>query len=309
MAGHAFEARLMAILADSARRSSSRRAVMPLPNIGIVAVTLSIAAVQPSPPASRMQTPASRIQSPAQLPILRNLVPITRVPASHDEHVVRAPASRDSARNAAPMRMPPAPIDTPRPSDTAPINLLPLGPVSTDSTFDVLFSGIALTQEQATQAHALLDSLQAAQLTQTTSIMKRLQESMPQRQALQARLDSTLLALPANAADVATLRSRLPQPLARGGDLGTARYMRFFDGIALSPDQEAAARAAILKFQQDARALNPRPEPPILGIRRNPTRVVMQPPSDSAFLTLVSSDADRATLQSRISVANPPPPN
>ena len=33
----------------------------------------------------------------------------------------------------------------------------------------------------------------------------------------------------------------------------------------------------------------------------------MQPPSDSAFLTLVSSDADRATLQSRISVVNPPP--
>jgi hypothetical protein len=188
-----------------------------------------------------------------------------------------------------------------------PINLPPPGPVSTDSLFETLFTGISLTQEQTTQAHLLLASLQAAQLTQTTNTMARFQESMPQRQALLSQLDSTLLALPTNAADVATLRSRLPQPLARGGDFGTARYMRFFDGIALSPDQEAAARAAILKFQQDARALNPRPEPPILGIRRNPTRVVMQPPSDSAFLTLVSSDTDRATLQSRISVANPPP--
>jgi len=32
----------------------------------------------------------------------------------------------------------------------------------------------------------------------------------------------------------------------------------------------------------------------------------MRPPSDSVFMAIVSSDADRATLQSRISVAIPP---
>jgi hypothetical protein len=312
IAGHAFEARLMTILADSARRSSSRGALMPLPIIGIGALALSIAAVQPSPRASRMKPPASRAQSPAQPLILRDQVSITRVPASHatsDEHVVRELASSGSSRDAAPARVSPAAIDTPRPSGTARIATLPLGPVSTDSTFEVLFSGIALTQSQATRAHALLDSLRAAQLTQTTNTMIRLQESLPQRRVLFAQFDSTLLTLPANAADVATLRSRLPQPVAPDGRIGElgAGYERLFDGIALSPDQEAAARAAILKFQQDIRALNPRPEPPIVGIRRNPTRVMLRPVSDSAFAALISSDADRATLRSHINVVNPQP--
>lgn len=304
IAGHAFEARLMAILADSARRSSSRRALTAFPIIGIVALTLSIAAVQPSPSASRMRLPASGIQSPVQRPILRDQIRFTRVPASHTQSVRPQPrrvvdnesASRDSARNAAPMRIPPAPIDTAR------IHLPPVGPVSTDSPFDVLFSGIALTQQQATQAHALLDSLQAAQLTQTTNTMKRRQEVMSMHPALQAHLDSALLVLPTNATDVATLRSRLTQALP-----GDGLYSRLFDGIAMSSDQEAAARAAIVEFQQNTRALMPPPEPPILGIRRNPTRVMLRPASDSAVRALLSSDADRATLQSRINVVNPPP--
>jgi hypothetical protein len=194
-----------------------------------------------------------------------------------------------------------------------PTNSSPLGLLSTDSLFETLFSGISLTQEQATQALVLLASLQAAQLAQTTNTMKRLQESLPQRQALYGQFDSTLLTLPTNGADVATLRSRLPQPVAPDGRIGElgAGYDRLFAGIALPPDKEAQARAAILRFQQDIRALNPRPEPPILGIRRNPTRVMLRPASDSAFLALLSSDADRATLQSRINVVNPPsrPPN
>ena len=59
--------------------------------------------------------------------------------------------------------------------------------------------------------------------------------------------------------------------------------------------------------QQDVRAVMGRPVPPILGVRRNPTRVIMRPASDSAFPALMSSDVDRAVLQSRINVANPPP--
>src|SRR5262249_9100639 len=148
-----------------------------------------------------------------------------------------------------------------------------------------------------TQARSLLDSLQASQLALTTTITKRRQEVVP---VLQPHLDSVLLALPTNATDVETLRSRLTQTLP-----GDGLYSRLFDGIAMSSDHEAAARAAILKFQQDVRTVMGQPEPPILGVRRNPTRVIMRPASDSLFLALVSSEADRSMLQSRINVANP----
>ena len=184
-----------------------------------------------------------------------------------------------------------------------PINLRPPAALSTDSLFPTLFSGISLTPERATQARALLDGLRSAQTARMTNILVRFNETMPQRQALLAKLDSALVALLPNQGDVATLRPRLPQ-VRSGGD---RLYSRLFDGIAMSAEQEAAARAAIRRFYQDARALMPPLEPPLLGVRRNPTRVVMRPSSDSAFLALVSSDADRAMLQSRISIANPPP--
>src|SRR5262249_6851936 len=156
------------------------------------------------------------------------------------------------------------------------------------------FRGISLTEDQATQAHALLLNLQAAQQAQNTTMMQRRQDALAMNPSVRAYLESALLALPTNATDVETLRPRVAQAFP-----GDGLYSQRFDGIAMSPDQEAAARAAIVQFQRETRPLMPRPEPPVLGIRRNPTRVVLRSPSDSAFMALVSSDADRATLLSR----------
>src|SRR5262249_23524416 len=156
--------------------------------------------------------------------------------------VVRMRVSDDSSRSAAPTRIPTTTTAMPPQRDTTvkfpnqvvarPINLPATGPLSTDSLFETLFDGISLTHEQTTQARSLLDSLQASQLALTTTITKRRQEVVP---VLQPHLDSVLLALPTNATDVETLRSRLTQTLP-----GDGLYSRLFDGIAMSSDHEAA---------------------------------------------------------------------
>jgi beta-lactamase regulating signal transducer with metallopeptidase domain len=297
------EGRLVAILDPERHRAALTRRAIGAWAASLLLAAMCIGAVVPVPrtrsaPVGRPTRQRSKVDTAA-----------VSAPTRRSDVVDRRRASGDSSRPAAPMRVLTTPIDTPRQRERAvqsaqvaprPIDLAAPGPprLSTDSLFETLFGGISLTQEQATRARALLDSLQASQLTQTALTVKRLKEVTPR---LQPHLDSVLLALPTNATDVETLRSRLTQPLP-----GDGLYSRLFDGIAMSSDQEAAARAAILQFQNDRRALMPPLEPPILGIRRNPTRVVMRPPSDSAFMALVSSDADRATLKSRVSVAIPP---
>jgi hypothetical protein len=84
-----------------------------------------------------------------------------------------------------------------------------------------------------------------------------------------------------------------------------ATFHRLFDGITLSTEQEATARDLITRTQQDLQAITLPPPPqhlvwrPVIGV------VVMQAESESALAALLTNDADRATLQSRISVAAP----
>src|SRR5262249_43144712 len=131
-------------------------------------------------------------------------------------------------------------------------SIKPTGAVTTDSLFETLFSGISLTDDRARQARALLASLQESQLTQNTNTEKRRREVISTHPELRSHLDSVLLALPSNATDVETLRSRLSETLP-----GDGIYSRLFEGISLSPEREATARTATVEFQQGVRALMP----------------------------------------------------
>ena len=98
---------------------------------------------------------------------------------------------------------------------------------------------------------------------------------------------------------------------ARGGGGGVLtevavtdlQFHRYFDGIALTPQQEGDARTILTKMQADLRAVTP-PVPPATIIARPPfsNQVVMSPESAAAFASILSNDADRATLQSHIRV-------
>jgi beta-lactamase regulating signal transducer with metallopeptidase domain len=77
-------------------------------------------------------------------------------------------------------------------------------------------------------------------------------------------------------------------------------FHRLFDGIALAPQQESDARAIIGKMQADMRATNPPVPATIIARRPFSNMVTMGPESAAAFGSLLSNDADRATLQSHI---------
>jgi beta-lactamase regulating signal transducer with metallopeptidase domain len=84
--------------------------------------------------------------------------------------------------------------------------------------------------------------------------------------------------------------------------LAQAAYHALFDGIPLNAEQEAAARELILSTQRELVALRPEFAPPVL--RYDPVRGTVSMPSESAaqLMALLSSDADRAILQSRIAI-------
>src|SRR5439155_755409 len=77
-----------------------------------------------------------------------------------------------------------------------------------------------------------------------------------------------------------------------------ATFHRLLDGLTLTPQQEATARAVIAKAQTDLQALMPPPRPIQVMMRFDSRAVIMQAESESAFLALLTNDADRATLQS-----------
>jgi len=98
---------------------------------------------------------------------------------------------------------------------------------------------------------------------------------------------------------------------ARGGggagglsevNVSDALFHRYFDGIALTPQQEGDARTILAKMQADMRAVNPPASPPIIARPPFSNQVVMSAESAAAFAAILTNDADRATLQSHIRV-------
>jgi hypothetical protein len=72
-----------------------------------------------------------------------------------------------------------------------------------------------------------------------------------------------------------------------------------FQGITLTPDQEAIARSLITKAEEDIRAN--RPPAPVRHLRLNPAGTVTMPTeSAQELIALISNDDDRAKVQARI---------
>jgi hypothetical protein len=186
-----------------------------------------------------------------------------------------------------------------------------------ESIYRVLFGAIVLTDDQRGRAMEILIRLQAEQTAQTQAMIAAVQASMPARAAIQAQRDSSLRALITSPTDRATFDSRLGPPSGgrsagpggRSGGPGGGpsvtvidlMYHRLFDGIAMSPETEASARAIIEKAQSELSGLLPPPQPPRLQLRPQLGLVVMQPEGESALASVLGSDADRATLHARIS--------
>ena len=79
-------------------------------------------------------------------------------------------------------------------------------------------------------------------------------------------------------------------------------FQRYFDGIALTPQQEGDARTILTKMQADMRAVAPPVAQRIITRVPFSNQVIMSPESAAAFAAILTNDADRATLQSRIRV-------
>jgi hypothetical protein len=75
--------------------------------------------------------------------------------------------------------------------------------------------------------------------------------------------------------------------------------------MSLTSDQEAAARDLIAKTQVEITTQRPQIQPVALRLNRRTGLVSMQAESAAELLALVSNEADRATLQSRIVINQP----
>jgi hypothetical protein len=80
-------------------------------------------------------------------------------------------------------------------------------------------------------------------------------------------------------------------------------YLRLFDGIALSSDEQTVARKTIADAEQEMQALMP--ESPMTELRLLASgAVLMRAESKLAFVALFTNDADRSVLESRIAIEN-----
>jgi hypothetical protein len=190
-----------------------------------------------------------------------------------------------------------------------------------EAVYRVLFDGISLDDDQRSRATEILGRLAAEQSAQMQATITTVQASMPKRAAIQAWRDSSLRALVSSPVDRAIFDEHAATPAGgRGGGVPPgaggrsggpgrgpsevvidAMYHRLFDGITMSPDNEAAAHGIIQTAQTELAALLPPPQPPRLQLRPQLGVVVMRPDGESALESLLTSDADRATLRARIS--------
>lgn len=81
-----------------------------------------------------------------------------------------------------------------------------------------------------------------------------------------------------------------------------AIFRRLLGDIALTPEQEASARAVITTTQLDLLRVLPPMQPVRLAANARAGPVLMQSESESALVALLANDADREALQSRITV-------
>ena len=208
-----------------------------------------------------------------------------------------------------------------------------------DSIFHRLFDDVPIGAEQEKQARDLLTRLETDQVAQSNAAFQALASAMPQRTALQTQRDSALRTLVTSDADRATLDARLASPGTgrrggpppananggrsagpggrsggdgRGGGGGAldnlvdATYRRLFDGLSITADGEASARAIIGRTQLALQALMPSPGP--LQLLLLPTgRVLMQAATASTLAALLATDEQREKLRARINVVALPP--
>jgi beta-lactamase regulating signal transducer with metallopeptidase domain len=104
-------------------------------------------------------------------------------------------------------------------------------------------------------------------------------------------------------APVAVGRGRAGQSPSGALTAEDATFHRLLDGISLSPAQESAARVIIATHQAAQQTLIPSMTTYLTTVASGV--LSMQPESQAALLALLTNDADRYLLQSRIVVARP----
>jgi beta-lactamase regulating signal transducer with metallopeptidase domain len=93
----------------------------------------------------------------------------------------------------------------------------------------------------------------------------------------------------------------VPSDGAIEGLIDDVQFRMLFGGITVTPEQEAAAKAALSAYRQKIIATMPAPLPFQLRLQ-GPSNVVMSPEGRTALLAILSSDADRTVVDSRIVV-------
>jgi hypothetical protein len=327
------ERRIRVLSRHRVRTSRWARAVATA--IALVAITAAWIAPRPPVPTSEQASMPGTIVAEVP-PIAPTPQAMTTAPASPSnprrterQRPVASLPPRDSVRDS----IPPQPIAATLPNATQD------RPAIVDSAFNRLFEGIVLTPDQAARARALLAQLHQQQLAQDLRASVTVLTNRQNALAAQVQRDSALRALLTNDADRALFDAHRSQPGGRrsggppssdvrrpelpitrrfdagggrGGGPGTrweaiqstlteATFRRLFAGIALSPEQEASARALI-----DNALARQRPAAGTQEVRlRLPPdarTVVVRAPSDSILIGLLKNDADVAKLLSRLVV-------
>ena len=105
-----------------------------------------------------------------------------------------------------------------------------------------------------------------------------------------------------------------PQEIPASGAVEDVLFGLLLNGISLTPEQDASAHSILRTYRQKIVASLPEPMPFQLRLQGT-ADVLMRPESRAALLAILSNDADRAVVDSRIAVEvrvvnrQPPPPS